>query len=316
MGPLPKMSSSQLMQLTVEMTALMVAVLFFVYWMRERREDRMFRQVEKRRQDELEEQRLRLEQGRLEREVALRDVQLKKEQLDLERRAEMDERNIEEERQARWEASEREERGAVASSAGMGSGGYIVIEMSEKDRPLFHDLLKGFEDYAKLKGYYLSFSMDSSFEGKIAFKFTVQNDGVVVGPARVRQDFRDYLKQVQNEDINQLDNLPVITTIEEHNLLVALLKNRISFLQHSYQLSQNAVNYYEGLLMNMRSFPALPTASVVVQTGGTMDSRRYKAVDSSHLIQGDQNSLADSSLNIEIGRSFNEKQALSHNSMS
>ncbi|PYU22258.1 MAG: hypothetical protein DMG32_18710 [Acidobacteria bacterium] len=276
----------------------------------------MFRQVEKRRQDELEEQRLRLEQGRLEREVALRDVQLKKEQLDLERRAEMDERNIEEERQARWEASEREERGAVASSAGMGSGGYIVIEMSEKDRPLFHDLLKGFEDYAKLKGYYLSFSMDSSFEGKIAFKFTVQNDGVVVGPARVRQDFRDYLKQVQNEDINQLDNLPVITTIEEHNLLVALLKNRISFLQHSYQLSQNAVNYYEGLLMNMRSFPALPTASVVVQTGGTMDSRRYKAVDSSHLIQGDQNSLADSSLNIEIGRSFNEKQALSHNSMS
>src|SRR5437879_5759111 len=310
------MSSYQLMQLTVEMTALMVAVLFFVYWMRERREDRMFRQVEKRRQDELEEQRLRLEQGRLEREVALRDVQLKKEQLDLERRAEMDERNIEEERQARWEASEREERGAVASSAGMGSGGYIVIEMSEKDRPLFHDLLKGFEDYAKLKGYYLSFSMDSSFEGKIAFKFTVQNDGVVVGPARVRQDFRDYLKQVQNEDINQLDNLPVITTIEEHNLLVALLKNRISFLQHSYQLSQNAVNYYEGLLMNMRSFPALPTASVVVQTGGTMDSRRYKAVDSSHLIQGDQNSLADSSLNIEIGRSFNEKQALSHNSMS
>ena len=54
--------------------------------------------------------------------------------------------------------------------------------MTEKERPLFHDLLKGFEDYAKLKGYDLTFSIDSSFDGRIAFKFTVKNDGVVVGP--------------------------------------------------------------------------------------------------------------------------------------
>ena len=40
-----------------------------------------------------------------------------------------------------------------------------------------------------------------------------------------------------------------------------------------------------------------------------MDSRNYKAVGSSRMIQGESNTYTDSSVNINIGQSFNERQA-------
>ena len=213
--------------------------------------------------------------------------------------------NVQQE-QFRHESERQEKERLDIDNSRVGSGGYIVVEMPEKDRSLFHDLLKGFEDYAKLKGYQISFSIDASLIGRIAFKFTVMNDGVVVGPERVRQDFKDYVENIRTGSIDDLDNAPVITSLEEHNLLVTLLKNRITFIQHSYQLSQNAIRFYENLLANMRSFPALPTPSVIVHTGGSMDSRSYSAVNSQKALLGDNSTLTDSSIN--IGQSFNQRQ--------
>jgi hypothetical protein len=166
--------------------------------------------------------------------------------------------------------------------------------------------LKGFEDYAKIRGYEISFSIDASMIGRIAFKFTVKNDGVVVGPERVRQDFKEYVDKIRTGTVDDLDNAPVITSLEEHNLLVTQLKNRITFIQLNYQLSQNAIRFYENLFANMRTFPALPGPSVVVHTGGSMDSRSYSAVNSQKVLQGDNSMPTDSSIN--IGQSFNQRQ--------
>ena len=213
---------------------------------------------------------------------------------------------FEAEQQEKYEGRRFEEDRLNAERAGPGSGGYIVVEMPEAERPLFHDLLKGFEDYAKLKGYEIAFSIDSSMDGHIAFKFTVKNDGIVVGSERVRRDFKEYMENVRNGQADDLDHLPVITNLEEHNLVVTMLKNRISFLQHRYQLSRNAVQFYEGLIANVRSFPALPAPSVIVQTGGTMDSGNYKAINSPSANVGHH---IDSSVNIDIGQSFNDRQA-------
>jgi hypothetical protein len=191
--------------------------------------------------------------------------------------------------------------------AGTGSGGYIVIEMPERDRPHFHDLLKGFEDYAKVKGYEISFSIDSSFEGRIAFKFTVKNDGVVVGSERVRKDFEEYVEKVREGKVEDLDDMPVVTTPAEHKLALSMLKSRVNFLQQRNKLAQSVNSFYENFFLYPRTFPALPAASVVVQTGGVMDSRNYNAVNSRRLIQGEGNVYEDSSVN--IGSSFNDKQA-------
>ena len=248
----------------------------FVYFLLERRKDRMVAAEASAKAEDREMKRLALEEQRMEREES-----------------------------ARYEAARREEEKLTSDKAGPGSGGYIVMEMPENERALFHDLLKGFEDYAKLKGYHVAFSIDSSLNGRIAFKFTV-SDGFVVGPERVRQDFKEYVDQVRNGDISDFDKIPVIISIEEHNLVVALLKNRMSFLQHNYNLAQTSVKYYETLIANTRHFPALPAPTVVVQTGGRMDSRNYNATNSSRLIQGDANAYTDSSVN--IGNSFNERQ--------
>lgn len=44
----------------------------------------------------------------------------------------------------------------------------------------------------------------------------------------------------------------------------------------------------------------------MVQTGGTMDSRSYRSIDSSHVIQGESNKLVDTRINIES--SFNRRK--------
>jgi hypothetical protein len=191
-------------------------------------------------------------------------------------------------------------------STGPSSGGYIVLDLSDHERPVFHDLLKGFEEYAKLKGYEVSFSIDTTLSNRIAFKFTIKEGPFTVGAERVRRDFTEYIEKVRG-GADTLDDIPVVTSLEEHHLVVTVLKNRISFLHHSYNLSQNAVRFYEGLLERIPTFPALPAPNVVVHTGGNMDSRNYHATNSSRLIQGDQNTYSDKSDNIRIGQSFNER---------
>ena len=54
------------------------------------------------------------------------------------------------------------------------TGGYIILDLPDNMRSMFSDLLKGFEDFAKLKGYNIIFSVDNSIPHKNASKFTLQ----------------------------------------------------------------------------------------------------------------------------------------------
>lgn len=188
-----------------------------------------------------------------------------------------------------------------------GRGGYIILDMDDDKRPLFHDLLKGFEEYAKIRGYGVNFSIDSSQENKIAFKFTIKESGISVSTQKVRNDFAEYLDKIK--DGSGFDTLPIVTSEEEHDLLLTTLKNRFAFLETNYRIQKNAIDFYERLLFNVNYTQKgfLPAPSVVVQTGGIMDSRNYNAQNSSHMIQGDKNRLIDSS-SINIENSFNKKK--------
>ena len=194
---------------------------------------------------------------------------------------------------------------ADREAAGPGSGGYIVLDLPNDKRPLFHDLLKGFEDYSRLKGYEVNFSIDATFKDKIAFKFTVAEDLVNIAPERVRRDFKEYIDKVKNGD--NFDDIPIVTSFEEHYMLVKVLKNRISFLEHSYNLKTNAIDYYEKLLLKLLTLPAMPSQNILVQTGGTMDFKNYNSINSNKVIQGDNNLLLGGSVttSVTIGDSFN-----------
>jgi hypothetical protein len=210
-------------------------------------------------------------------------------------------------RYERYEERQREEESEVRRAAGAGTGGFIVLDLPDNQRPLFHDLLKGFEDYARLKGYSVSFSVDATFQNRIAFKFTIDDGVFGVGQERVRRDFAEYLEKLRDAD--SLEELPVVVSLEEHELLVTLLKNRINFLRHSYNLAQNAAEFYESLIRKASHMPVFPSQQILLQTGGTLDSRSYVARDSPRLIQGDRNELSDNSSDssVHIGNSFNER---------
>lgn len=184
-------------------------------------------------------------------------------------------------------------------SSGPGSGGYIVLDLPQDHIPVFNDLLKGFEDFARLKGYGIRFSSDTTFPNKIAFKFTFGDEGVNVSTQKVKMDLQEYIQKVQVGE--PLDDLPVVLPESEHHLLLTLMKNRINFLQHNYNLKKNAVEFYEQLINKFVAHPAgiLPAPTVLVQTGGSMDTRSYKSIGSSHVIQGDDNKLIDTSINIQ-----------------
>ena len=267
-----------LANLLLPIAILMLGMYFLVFWQASQRRDYELRS----RQLALDEQRIRADAEAQANERQHRDMR-------------DDER------------SRRDEEDAIRKSAGAGTGGFIVMDLSEDQRPLFHDLLNGFEEFARLKGYAVSFSVDATFPNRIAFKFTIREGGISVEPQRVRKDFREYVARVQSGD--DLDDIPVVISLDEHELLVTALRNRLSFIQHTYQLQKNVLGFYDKLLDRHGSVAALPTPNVVVQTGGSIDSKTYSAVNSPRLIQGDASSVEEgsSSISIRIGQSFNER---------
>ncbi|RII28911.1 MAG: hypothetical protein CXR31_03290 [Geobacter sp.] len=203
--------------------------------------------------------------------------------------------------------SDEVEYTAYSNIFGPDSGGYIVVDLADEKRPFFHDLLRGFEEYATLKGYAISFSIDSSLPNKIAFKFTLRD---TTNTERLGKDFQEYVEKIVKGD--DFSDMPVITSPEEHLMLFRVLKNRISFLQHSYDMSKNAAEFYENLAKKavtmMPMTPALPSQNIVLQTGGVVDSRSYNANNSSRVIQGDSSMIIEKST-IKIGCTFSEKKA-------
>lgn len=267
-------SSEALVSLIPWSVVLALGMFFYMAWMRERRYERLLR----------------------ERQM---DAEMKRAEEEATRRRE----ELDEARYRRYEQEQKAEEDAVRTAAGPGTGGYIIVDLPDDRRPLFHDLLKGFEDYARLKGYRVSFSVDATFKDRIAFKFTLSDSGLVVGTERVRQDLKEYLERVKRGD--SLDDLPVITSIEEHEVVVTTLKNRLSFLQHSYNLAKNAAEFYEGLIRKASTMPVLPAQSIVVQTGGALNAPTYSAINSPQALIGD-GSGADHSVRIAV--SFKERQ--------
>ncbi|WP_287125617.1 hypothetical protein [Desulfobacter sp.] len=257
---------------------LVLGVLFFNAWMRERRFDREMRH----REFEMQRQREKEETERMEKE----------------RERERSEANYEQYLQKKLKEEEK-----IKREAGLGSGGYIILDLPDDKRGLFHDLLKGFEEYARLQGYSVSFSVDNTFHEKIAFKFTLTDPDVVVRTDRVRKDLKEYLEKVSAGD--PFNDLPQIISLEEHELLVTTLRNRLSFLQHNYNLAKNSIEFYEGLIKRATFQALLPSPNVVVQTGGAYNSPSYSSLNSPQAVIGMGNHSEGSA---HISFNYNERK--------
>lgn len=168
-------------------------------------------------------------------QIQMHDLQ--KMQLEMERhRQEQEEKFREKEFEIKKEAEESKRD----------TGGYIILEMPGDKRSAFIDLLKGFEDYARLRGYSVFFSFDSSIPDKVAFKFTVAAFGITVSKEQIRKDLEDYIEKVKSG--GRIEDIPIVLNKQEHDLLITTLANRINFLYHNYKLVSNTLKYYERLL--------------------------------------------------------------------
>jgi hypothetical protein len=192
---------------------------------------------------------------------------------------------------------------------GLNAGGYIIFDMPEAKKSMFHDLLKGFEDYAKLRGYVINFSIDNSYTNKVAFKFTLDSSGVVVSTKQVRQDLKDYVEKVQRGD--SLDDLPVILSPQEHATVLACMKTRINFLQHNYNMEKVEKEFYRRLV---NEFPKLgygvaPAQNIILQAGDSSQASTYHALNSPQAALGVGNRLIGNTndQSIYIADSFNER---------
>ncbi|WP_133649223.1 hypothetical protein [Paraburkholderia flava] len=228
------------------------------------------------------------------------DMMLKREEM--ERAATRAKQEHERDTFERHANQQREERAEAANS-----GGYIVMDMPEDQKRMFHDVLKGFEEFAQLKGYAISFSLDGSLPDKVAFKFTIRDQGVTVSTQTVKKDLQEYIERVKSGD--DLDDLPVVVPDNEHAALILAMRNRISFLQLTYKTHKNAVEFYERILRNAGggTIGVAPAQNFYLQGAGSMEPKNqtYTAIGSSRVVQG-EHIQADQS--IRIGSSMKEKQ--------
>ncbi|MGH2510384.1 MAG: hypothetical protein ACRDHZ_23660 [Ktedonobacteraceae bacterium] len=188
--------------------------------------------------------------------------------------------------------------------------GYILLNMPNSQKPLFLDLLRGFEEFAKLKGYNISFSYDSSLTDKVAFRFTILEGGVSVSTDRVKSDLQDYVNRVQTGA--SFDDLPIIIPSDQHHTTLLILKNRLQFLQTSYSAQHNVLRLYQSVISDFSKFHLPQPSNLYITNGAPMSPANYLAINSSQVAQGEQIKMIgnSSTLVINIGNSFSERKEI------
>lgn len=233
------------------------------------------------------------------REWERQDKKLLEERMQKEQEVKLQEKYQED---ARWDLRierERVERERIRREAGERTGGYIVVDLEDSNRRLFHDLLKGFEEYALLQGYSVDFSVDSTYENRIAFKFTISDPDTVIQKEKVRKDLQEYLNKISNGETFEDMHLELFTP--ESDRVLTTLKNRISFLQHSYNLEKNGREFYEKLIKKVAELQPQHAQQIYIQAGQEVQNATYSSVNSPQSIVGVRNKASG----LEIGSSFN-----------
>ena len=188
------------------------------------------------------------------------------------------------------------------------TSGYIIIEMPDSKKRMFHDFLLGFEEYAELRGYAITVSLDSSLPNKLAFKLTLTADPSV-STQQVREDLQVYIDKVQNGDVS---GLPQVVPAGQHRLLALAMANRINFLQNSLNVQNALIGEYRELLKQVSSerFKVMPTQHLIIQAGSQSSATTLEVLNSPQAAIGTGNEVMENKLGQRayIAESLNERR--------
>jgi len=185
--------------------------------------------------------------------------------------------------------------------------------MPENVKAMFTDLLIGFEQYAKLKGYKVSISIDNSAKDKISFKFTLDEEYNKVEIENIRNDIKEYIEKVKQQD--SFEDMPAVLTQSEHSLVLTTLKNRLTAMRNNLMLEKTAkeieknnAEYFKRIAEELAKGKGVSTQpNIYIQTGGNHTPHTVSAVNSKAI--GENISFEDLSdnshhTNITISNSF------------
>lgn len=151
-------------------------------------------------------------------------------------------------------------------------GGYVFVDMPDEYKGLFHDMLRGFEDYASAKGYRVSIAIDTTLPGRVGFRFTIVDEGVTVATTTVRSDIDEYMARLRDADADPFEDMPMVTDPVQHEKLKAVLAARYATIKHQVELNKGAARFYEHLAHNMSGLGGsgisyLSSPTIITQVG-------------------------------------------------
>ncbi|KAA3519858.1 DUF2975 domain-containing protein [Agrobacterium vitis] len=194
-------------------------------------------------------------------------------------------------------------------------GGYDFVQVPDEFKPMFADAMNGFCDYAKLKGYSVELSMETSQPGKVGMKITIADIGVTVSTATVRKDVNEYMQKLKDDD--DFSDFPMPENAAEHMIIVSALRARFSYVKTQLEMHKIKADLLEGLLMGVKNSglgaisytpPQSQYLQVTVQNdGGKNMGDSYKATNSQNIAQGMGASATTTNSTIQIGNNHNER---------
>jgi hypothetical protein len=156
---------------------------------------------------------------------------------------------------------------------------YAFIDMPDPHKAGFHDLLKGFEDFARVRGYDVAISVDVSLVGKFGFKFSFSDKKQSITSPSVQKDLSDYIRSVEKDE--HLEELPIVLPERQHHELVVAMRTRIHFLQFQREMLKDKLEW-QGLRQSfledvVKSFakkelkiPAMPPITLIQENNPTV----------------------------------------------
>lgn len=132
--------------------------------------------------------------------------------------------------------------------------GYAFFDIPDEYKALFSEAMQGFTEYAKLKGYNISFAVDATPPGRVGIKFTILDAGVTVSTATVRKDVDEYINKLRNSD--DLRDMPIVADPIEHGRLVSAITMRFTHLRHEADLHAMQSAAYRRLFESVQDMTA------------------------------------------------------------
>lgn len=191
------------------------------------------------------------------------------------------------------------------------NSGFVYYDMPEGEKKVFIDLLLGFEEFAKIKGYNISFSLENSEENKIGFKFIAQqidykegHDKKEITDEQVKDDLKDYYSRVKSK--KGFDDIPEVIPFKDHLEAITKLNARINLMEFNYKLAENLNNALYKVIdkiskpeSNNKQNPL-----VIIQIG----DKNVSVKDSNNVVTGNDNSV-DISGSIDISNDFSIRKS-------